>query len=423
MTWPADSHGTGAAKALIPVDEQVERVLRQVHTPDPIELALLDAQGLLCAEEVVSRVRLPGFDNSSMDGYAVLAADVFDASDAEPAALPVVGDVAAGERVPHGVLRGQTVRIMTGAPMPAGADAVVPVEWTDGGVARVLIRKPARRGLNVRRAGEDVEPGDVAITVGTPIGPAQVGLLAAVGRERVLVHPRPRVVVISTGSELVDVGQRPGPGEIVDTNSYALAAAARDAGAEVYRVGIVADDKSRLLEVLEGQLLRADILITSGGVSAGAYDVVKDALGELGTVSFDRVAMQPGMPQGFGTLGAHRTPFFGLPGNPVSALVSFEVFVRPAIRLMLGKRRIFRRTVQATLTSDVEKPAGRRQYRRGLLSRERGGGHGVESVGGTGSHLLAGMARSNCLIVLDEDATSVRAGTKVTVLPLLLSGA
>ena len=406
------------------VDEQLERVLARVRAPEPIELALLDAQGLMCAEEVVAEVPLPGFDNSSMDGYAVRADDVRTASEDDPVTLPVVGDVAAGSRAPDRVGKGQSVRIMTGAPMPAGADSVVPVEWTDGGVARVSIRQAPTPGHYIRRIGEDVEPGDVAVSVDTPIGPAQVGLLAAVGRSRVLVRPRPRVVVISTGSELVEVGgdREPGPGEIVDVNSYSLAAAAREAGAEVYRAGIVEDDKRRLLEVLEGQLLRADMLVTSGGVSAGAFDVVKEALQELGTVSFDRIAMQPGMPQGFGTLGAGETPFFGLPGNPVSALVSFEIFVRPAIRLMLGKNRLFRRTLEATATEDFDSPAEKRQYRRGLLHREDDGSYGVTPVGGPGSHLLASMAQANCLIVIDEQTTKVSRGTMVTVLPILPAG-
>jgi molybdopterin molybdotransferase len=230
------------------------------------------------------------------------------------------------------------------------------------------------------------------------------------------------VVVVSTGSELVEIGQVPGPGEIVDVNSYSLAAAARDAGAEVYRAGIVPDDKIKLLSMLEGQLLRADILITSGGVSEGAYDVVKEALGEIGTVSFDRIAMQPGMPQGFGTIGPSRTPFFGLPGNPVSALVSFEVFVRPAIRLMLGKKRLFRRSVEARSLSVFASPSGRRQYRRRLLHRERDGSYSVELVGGPGSHLLAHMAQANCLVTVEEKTTSVDEGDTVTVIPLLLAG-
>ncbi|MEN3362215.1 MAG: molybdopterin molybdotransferase [Mycobacteriales bacterium] len=405
------------------VDDQLARVLADLQVPEPIELALLDAQGLLCAEDVYAVAPLPGFDNSSMDGYAVRAADTVGASDGAPVVLPVVGDIPAGSRAPRGVSPGISLRIMTGAPMPAGADGVVPVEWTDGGVARVRIHRPTQQGAFVRRIGEDVQTGDLVISTGTPLGPAQVGLLAAVGRERVLVRPRPRVSVISTGSELVGVGERPEIGEIIDSNSYSLAAAARDAGAEAYRVGVVPDDHAQLVDTLEGQLPRADLLLTSGGVSAGAFDVVKQALSELGTVEFVRIAMQPGMPQGFGTLGPGGTPIFCLPGNPVSALVSFEVFVRPAIRLMLGKRRLDRRSVLASVRQRVSSPAGRRQYRRGLLHREEDGSYSCEPVGGAGSHLLASLARANCLIVIDEEVTEVSEGEQVRVIPLLLAGA
>ncbi len=407
---------------MVSVDEHLHRILAQVRRPEPIELALLDAQGLLCAEEVIAECALPGFDNSQVDGYAVRSVDLVDASEAEPAEVPVVGDVAAGSTSPQGIARGQCVRIMTGAPVPAGADAVVPVEWTDAGVAQVKVFRPIRVGTYVRRAGDDVEPGDVAVEVGTPIGPPQVGLLAAVGRERVLVRPRPRIVVLSVGSELVDIGQVPDLGQLIDINSYALSAAARDAGADVYRVGVVPDDRRRIFDVLESQLLRADLIVTSGGVSGSAYDVVKEALAELGSVRFDRVAMQPGMPQGFGVLGRGKVPFFGLPGNPVSALVSFEIFVRPAIRSMLGKRQPFRPAVQATLRGPIDSPAGKRQFRRGRLRRDTGGAYSVDAVGGAGSHLLAGMAQANCLIVLDEATTEAREGEWVSVLPLLLAG-
>ena len=403
------------------VDEHLRKVLADLRVPEPIELALLDAQGLLCAEDVLASAPLPGFDNSAMDGYAVRASDTKGATEQQPVVLPVVGDIPAGSRAPRAVSQGICLRIMTGAPLPSGADAIVPVEWTDGGVARVRISRPAESGAYIRRVGEDIRTGELAVAAGTPIGPAQVGLLAAVGRERVLVRPRPRVVVLSTGSELVDVGRRPGTGEIIDSNSYALAAAARDAGAEVYRAGIVPDDHARLLSVLEGQISRADLIVTSGGVSAGAFDVVKDALKELGTVEFVRVAMQPGMPQGFGTLGVDGTPIFCLPGNPVSALVSFEVFVRPAVRLMLGKRRLVRRTVPAVSMRTISSSPGRRQYRRGLLHREADGSYSVETVGGAGSHLLAGLAQSNCLIVIDEEVTEVSEGELVTVVPLLLA--
>jgi molybdopterin molybdotransferase len=402
------------------VDEHLDTVLGGIGSIEPIELTLLDAQGLLLAENVTSEVALPGFDNSSMDGYALRAIDTRDASAENPLVLPVVGDVIAGARSRAGMGPGLAMRIMTGAPMPAGADAVIPLEDTDRGVARVSVRRPVYTGECIRRAGEDLQAGAPALGAGAALGPQQLALLAAIGRDRVVVRPRPRVLVISTGSELIDVGHKPGFGEVTDSNSYLLVAAAKDAGADARRVGIVADDHSRLLDVLESQLLRSDILVTTGGVSLGAFDVVKQALSEIGTVDFAQVAMQPGQPRGFGHLG-DRVPIFCLPGNPVSALVSFEVFVRPAIRKLLGKRNLQRATVQAVALERADSPAGRRQYRRGVLHREASGGYSVSFVGGSGSHLIASMAASNCLVVIDEEVTEVVAGTRVTVIPLLLS--
>ena len=326
---------------------------------------------------------LPGFDNSAMDGYAVRAIDTRDASPENPVVLPVIGDIAAGAKSRAGMGPGLAMRIMTGAPIPAGADGVIPLEDTDRGVAKVAIHRPVRPGECIRTAGEDLAGGAAALGAGAALGPQQIALLAAIGRDRVLVRPRPRVVVISTGSELVDVGQRPGFGEVSDANSYLLSAAAKDAGADSHRYGIVPDDHSTLLDVLESQLLRADILVTSGGVSMGAFDVVKEALSELGTVEFTKIAMQPGRPQGFGHLG-NKVPIFCLPGNPVSSLVSFEVFVRPAIRKLLGKRTLHRATVQAAALESIESPAGIRQYRRGILHREATGGYSVSLVGGPG---------------------------------------
>jgi molybdopterin molybdotransferase len=402
------------------VDEHLATVLDGIGSIDPIELTLLDSQGLLLAEDVVTDVPLPGFDNSAMDGYAVRAVDTRDASPDSPVVLPVVGDVAAGAKSRSGMGPGLAMRIMTGAPIPAGADAVIALEETDRGVARVAINREVVSGEHVRRAGEDLQSGAAALGAGAALGPQQLALLAAIGRDRVTVRPRPRVQVISTGSELIEVGHRAAFGEVTDCNSYLIAAAAKDAGADARRVGIVPDDHAKLLDVLETQLLRADILVTTGGVSMGAFDVVKEALSELGTVDFTRVAMQPGKPQGFGHLG-DRVPIFCLPGNPVSALVSFEVFVRPAIRKLLGKRNLHRATVQAVALERAESPEGRRQYRRGVLHREATGGYSVSLVGGAGSHLIASMASSNCLVVIDEEVTEVVAGSRVTVIPLLLS--
>jgi molybdopterin molybdotransferase len=301
------------------VDEHLEEVVAAVRPLSPLDLQILDARGCVLAEDVTAPWDLPPFDNSSMDGYAVHSTDVAGATSVEPSVLPVVGDIPAGSPELDRIPPGQTARIMTGAPMPAGADAVVPVEWTDGGIAEVAINRPAQEGQYIRRQADDVRAGTTVLSAGVRLGAAQIGLLAAVGRHRVVVRPRPRVVVLSTGSELVEPGEPIGPGQIADSNSFMLTTAAQEAGALAYRVGIVPDDPRTLIATIEDQLIRADLVITSGGVSAGAHDVVKAVLAELGPVKFERVAMQPGMPQGFGTIGEEATPIFTLPGNPVSA--------------------------------------------------------------------------------------------------------
>jgi molybdopterin molybdotransferase len=395
------------------VAEHLASVLSVVHTLPGLELGLMDAHGCVLAEDVTAPAPLPGFDNSAMDGYAVRVEDLATV----PAVLPVVGDIAAGPASPLRVQPGLCVRIMTGAMMPAGADAVVPLEWTDGGVAQVRIDRRPEVGAFVRRAGEDVAAGTVVLPNGSHLGAAQIGLAAAVGRSRLLVRPRPRVVVVSTGSELVEPGEPIGPGQIQDSNSPALTAAAIEAGAIAYRVGIVPDDPRRLADTLEDQLVRADVLVTSGGVSVGAYDVVKEVLSRLGTVSFDKVAMQPGMPQGFGTIGPDHTPVFGLPGNPVSALVSFETFVRPALRTMLGAHPIERPRVQAITDVALDSSPGKRSFLRVALE-VRDGAYRVHPVSGAGSHLLAGMARANALAVVPEDVVRIEAGQPVEVLVL-----
>ena len=399
------------------VAEHLATVLDGIGALSPLELTLLDAHGCVLAEDVAATHPLPPFDNSAMDGYAVRAADIAGATESTPVTLPVVGDIAAGSVTPYSVQPGLCVRIMTGAPLPPGADAVVPQEWTDEGLAQVSIRAAAGVGAHIRRAGEDVAPGTTVLTAGAHLGATQIGLLAAVGRDRVLARPRPRVVILSTGSELVDPGQPLTPGKIPDANSALLTAAADEAGAIAFRVGIVPDDPRQLLDTLEDQLIRADLVLTSGGVSVGAYDVVKDALGRLGTVAFDKVAMQPGMPQGFGRIGPDETPFFGLPGNPVSAYVSFEVFVRPVLRRMLGVEPISRPIVRARLTGAVSSPRGKRSFARGWLSVEEGK-YVVRPVGGSGSHLIASLSAANAFIVVPEDATQLETESTVDVMML-----
>jgi molybdopterin molybdotransferase len=401
------------------VDEHLRQCLAAVAPLAPIEVALLEALDCVLAEDVVAGGALPSFDGSAMDGYAVRFEDVAGAGPDSPVVLPVVADYPAGVREVTTLAAGTTARIMTGAPVPPGASAVVPVEWTDGGIATVTITRAPDPGQHVRRAGEDVEPGEVLLRTGSRLGVRSLALLAAAGHDRVAVHPRPRVVVLSTGSELVDPGRRVGFGQVTDSNSTTLTAAAQEAGAQAYRVGIVPDDPQVLLQVLEDQLVRADVLLTSGGVSAGAYDVVKEVLSRLGTVTFDRVAMQPGMPQGLGTLG-EGTPIFTLPGNPVSAYVSFEVFVRPALRRMLGEAELHRPVVTATATQGWRSPEGKRQFARVVLTRGEDGGARVRPAGGQGSHLVADLATANALAVVDEATTRVEEGAAVRC--LLLEG-
>ncbi|MFZ0322946.1 MAG: gephyrin-like molybdotransferase Glp [Actinomycetes bacterium] len=399
------------------VDQHLSDILSGLQPLSPLQIQLLDAQGCVLVEDVTAPWPMPAFDNSSMDGYAVHASDVARASAQSPVSLKVIADLAAGtDKVVH-VFEGSAARIMTGAPMPAGADAVVPIEWTDEGVKEVAVRQPAQFGEYVRYAGSDVGEGAVVAANGTQLGPTQLAVLAAAGRDRVQVRPRPRVVVLATGNELVPAGTKPGAGQLPDSNSVMLAAAAKDAGALVFPVGIVGDDPRVLMDTLEDQLVRADVVVTSGGVSVGAYDVVKKALMRLGTVEFDKVAMQPGMPQGFGRIGPDSTPIFTLPGNPVSAFVSFEVFVRPALRRMLGREPLERPQVRAELQSSVTSPAGKRQFLRAWLDVSDGR-YVVRPIGGPGSHLLAGLSQANALIVVPEETTAVSQGEAVSVMLL-----
>jgi molybdopterin molybdotransferase len=394
------------------VDEHLEVVLGRVKPLPPFEQPLMDALGLVLCEDIVSSVNLPSFDNSAMDGYAVRAADLAGASEEQPVTLPVTGEIAAGRSEPIVVTPGTAVRIMTGAPMPRGADSVVPVEWTDGGTASVRIMQQPGLGNSVRRAAEDLSAGTTVLDRDVVLGPRQIAVLAAVGRARVSVRPRPRVVVVSTGAELREPGTRLSDGQIYDSNSYTLAAAARQTGAVVYRVGIVDDDPKKIMDTLSDQLVRADLVITSGGVSKGAYDVVKEELTKLGTIDFPEVAMQPGKPQGFGVMGEDEVPIFTLPGNPVSAYVSFEVFVRPALRKMMGAMPYSRQPVTGVLLDGFSSPPGRRQFVRAAAT-SGDEGWTASTVGGHGSHLLGGLSRSNALIMVPEDVTSVRAGEQV----------
>lgn len=411
------------------VEDQLTLVTASAVAPQPVRVAISEAQGLLCAEEVIAEHALPGFDQAAIDGYAVRSIDVgpvgVDGED-EMASLPVVGEVEAGSRRPTRLQPRQAVRVETGAPLPTLADAVLPLNWTDGGSDRIVVRNPVLSGDYVRRSGDDVQPGDVAVRAGTNIGAAQVGLLAAVGRDKVLVHPRPRVSIISVGGELVDIDRNPGLGQVYDVNSYALAAAARDAGADVHRIGIVSTEPRQLREVVEGQLIRSEIVVIAGAVGGASSDRVREVLSGLGELEVGRIAMHPGSVQGFGRLGHDEVPTFLLPSNPVSALVVFEVMVRPIIRIALGKRKPMRRIVTARSVSPITSVEGRRGYLRGQLMRDEAtGDYLVQALGGAPgatSHLLATLAEANSLVIVEPSITEVRTGDEVEVMFLAQRG-
>ncbi len=393
--------------------DQRDFVLELVQPLQPFGMALIEALGLRVAEEIRSSIDLPGFDNSAMDGYAVRSADIAVANAAKPVKLPVDGVIAAGDTsgpLPPGTAR----KIMTGAPLPAGADTVVPYEYTDRGEREVSIELGALPGQNVRYRASDVKVGDVVLQRGTALDPRHVGLLAAVGVDKVLVRPRPRVVVISTGSELVEPGQRVNPGQLYDSNSFMIAAAAKAVGAQVWRVNHVGDDQATLRQVIADQLIRADLIVTTGGVSVGDFDIVKQVVPGLGPCDFTQVAMQPGKPQGVGLISEDEIPILMLPGNPVSAFVSFEAFVRPVIRKLMGVQPYVRQAVEATADVAMASKLGVLQLGRGVVS-ETPAGRMVSLVGGHSSHLLGDLPKANALVLLGPDVEFVGAGDQVRV--------
>lgn len=397
------------------VEEHQRVVLGDARPLEAVRVSLLDADGLVLAESVTADWPLPSFDNSSMDGYAVHAIDVASATEATPVRLPVRGDIAAGQESGQRLEPGTAVRIMTGAPVPEGADAVVPVEWTDGATDEVSISRAPDLGAHIRRRGEDVAAGEIVLEPGTPINARVIAMLAAVGVAGVPVHRRPRVTVISTGDELVDPGVELGPGQIVDSNSYMLTAAVREAGADAVRVGPVRDDEEELERVLVEEAARSDLILTSGGVSMGAYDTVKAVLLRMGGVDFVKVAMQPGMPQGSGLVGS--TPIVTLPGNPVSSFVSFEVFVRPLIRRLLGHASLERPRLHAICAREFASPVGKTQFARVSLTTRDGLMH-AEPEGGQGSHIIGGLARADGLAIIPEQVGRVSVSDELIVMDL-----
>ncbi|MHB8910251.1 MAG: molybdopterin molybdotransferase MoeA [Syntrophales bacterium] len=397
---------------MISVAEARNRILDAFSPLELEKVCILDALGRVIGEDVYAGRSLPPKDNSAMDGYALRAEDTRGASVESPVRLAVVEDIPAGAVPQKHVGPGEAVRIMTGAPIPEGADAVVRMEDSRADGSRVVIVVEVRKGQEIRNAGADVRQGEKVIPRGEIIRPAEVGMLASLGRSFILVHQRPLVAIVATGDELADVDESPSEWKIIGSNSYSLAALVRECGGVPLQIGIARDRREDLLAAFRAAM-RADLIVSSGGVSGGDYDLVKEIMQEAGNaMQFWQVAMKPGRSLAFGALG--NVPAVGLPGNPVSSMASFEMFIRPAILKMLGQTNLFRRTVRARLGEEIVKEKGIMQFIRARILRE-GAGYAVVTGGGRGSGILKSMVGVNGLVVLPEEAAAARVGEMVTV--------
>jgi molybdopterin molybdotransferase len=397
---------------MISVEEALDRILSYINPLGFEKVSILEGLGRVIAEDVYANRDIPPLDNSGMDGYAVRWEDIQNASKDHPIRLKVVEDLPAGFVSKKRLEKGEAIRIMTGAPIPKGADTVVQVEDTvkEGIFVRILNAVPL--GENIRKAGEDVRDGDRVMSKGDLIRPAEVGMLASIRRSFISVYQKPLVAILCTGDELADVDEVLDEGKIVSSNSYTLASQVKDCGAMPLLLGIAKDRKEEIEQKLR-QGIRADVIISSAGVSVGDYDFVKDALKDLGMeMVFWKVAMRPGQPLAFGTIAGK--PVFGLPGNPVSSMISFEQFVRPSLLKMMGRRQLFRPVIEAILREDIQKKRGRRHFIRGSVSLEKDQ-YVVTTTGEQGSGILRSMVKANGLIIIPEDQELVRAGEKVKV--------
>jgi molybdopterin molybdotransferase len=404
---PVSASSARTAARSLSVDEALERILARVRVLGDERLELLDALGAVLAEDVAADRDVPPFRNSAMDGYAVRGADVA----AVPARLAVVGAIAAGAVPSRAVAPGEAMRIMTGAPMPDGADTVIRVEDTDNRTDTVTITVATKPGTSVRAAGEDLRRGETILRRGTVLRPAELGVLATMGRKSVLGTKRPRVAVLSTGDELVTIDAELAPGQIRDANRYSLASAARATGATPITSGIVRDNADDLRRALREAAANADLIVTSGGVSVGDHDHVKPVVDELGSMDFWSIAIRPGRPLAFGEIDGKL--IFGLPGNPVSCLLGFELFVRPAILKMAGRRQLQRPRVTATFEDTIDTPPGLRFFARGIYDPAT---NTVRTTGPQGSGILRSMALANCFIDIPDTVQHLDRGERVTVI-------
>src|SRR5215831_17867469 len=402
-------------KQAVRVAEAQEMVLGCVQPVGVEKVALLEALHRVTAEEVTAQRHIPPEDNSAMDGYAVRHTDVAGATRDYPAVLEVLEILPAGKTPRHRLELGTTIKIMTGAPLPEGADTVVQIEHTNGGEAQVQVYRAPRLGSNLRRRGEDICAGECVLPSQTFLRPAELGVLASIGKAQVLVYQRPRVAILATGDEIVDPGEPDTHGKIINSNSYTLAGQIAEAGGNPLLLGVAPDDREVISQRIASGL-RADVLITSGGVSVGSFDYVRECLDAFGfQACFWTVAVRPGSPATFGMVG--HVPVFSLPGNPVASMVTFELFVRPALRKMTGHRDLFRPRLDAVLQDAVEKRRGVRTLLRGVLRQDEGQTT-VTTTGPQGSGILRSMSLANCLIDLPEDTERLQPGAHVQVMLL-----
>ena len=414
---------------MISVEEALEKVLGCVDILEAEETPLLESMGQVLAEDIISHIDIPPLDNAAMDGYALKAGDTLGASGQSPRILRVIDTVIAGSISQREVTPGTAIRIMTGAPVPGGADSVIRFEDTDeaqrqgSGNDEIGILCEVKNGLNIRRAGEDIARGTTILRKGTVLRPAEVGVLASLGMSEVNAVRRPVVAVLATGNELVHIDQPLPPGKIYNSNTYSVASLVKRYGGVPKIIGIASDSEASLLDKLR-QGLDADMLITSGGVSAGDYDMVKDVLASEGEITFSTVRMKPGKPLAFGTLkgvdkngNPRRVPHLGLPGNPVSSMVTFELFARPAMLKMMGKKNLAKPVVEAVLEEPVVNTDGRRLYTRAIVTRSDGQYH-AHLTGPQGSGILTSMSLANGLVIVPEDTAGAKAGETVKVILL-----
>lgn len=417
------------SRSVLSVDEARARILSFFNPLSPVDKPLLESLGLVLARDVIAEVDLPAFRNSAMDGYAVRSVDTERSSATAPISLTVVGDVPAGQVAREELLPGTAMRIMTGAPLPNGADAVIRFEDVERSQnqsnrtanheyrSEIVISKPVDVSQNVRQPGEDVLSGSIVLNRGTVIEPPQVGVLAALNQAVVRVIPRPRVAILATGNEVVDLGPELSLGQIRNSNSYLIAALTRSFGAESQVIGIAEDTEHDIIDKLVAAK-SANLIVTTGGVSVGDFDAVKRVLRQKGTVDLWQVRMKPGRPLAFGKF--ERTPLLGLPGNPVAAAVAYTQFGGPAIRLMLGCSNVMPRTLRARTTHEIRNSGGRRHFLRGIAKRD-GESLTVQVLSNQGSGVLSSLAHANCYVVIDEDAIHVDAGSWVTIEPFDVS--